>query len=91
MERSGIARLLYLKIMTTAIRIFFSKIKVEKTQFSYEIYHSGSQCFHRVSLRLLRRLEVGLLNYVHSALEFGFKLLEITINRYDNAYSINRK
>ena len=35
-------KLQYLKCILT--RLFFSKIRVEKTQFSYEIYQSGSQC-----------------------------------------------
>jgi hypothetical protein len=38
---SCIMKLQYLKCILTII--FFSKIKVEKTQFSYEIYQSGSQ------------------------------------------------
>ena len=37
---SYIMKLQYLKCILT--RFFFSKIKVEKTQFSYEIYQSGT-------------------------------------------------
>ena len=39
---SYIMKLQYLKCILT--RFFFSKIKVEKPHFSYEIYQSASQC-----------------------------------------------